>query len=669
MARAGAAVRPPERPAISFGIGVTGHRHAHPLFSENAGQIRDALNEIFDLIDGQISALRRQLDRFAQAPTRLTTLMADGADQAAAELALARGWKLASPLPFGLRLNTAINALPTSSEDALALIDGREAGDPSAQLHARQIEELTAMAAVLDLADQDEKIAQLFVSALDDPQDFAKAQAFAASSAARVAMAGRIVISQSDILVGIWDGVSTASPGGTGHTIEAALATGAPVIWIDPACPDEWCFLQTTEALADLERAKRIDERESILASIVAGVILPDAEYHDVTRAKHGLSALFEAEWNDVSASLTDAYRKIEAVAGGEPRRFRSVKQVYERPDDIAAGSAAGLLDAAHKLPGVDRAQVERIEREALRKFAWADGISARLSDRYRGGMVVNFLLSGLAIVGGILYLPLVDAQHKWPFALFEFLLLLAIVVITWCGVRFRWHGRWFETRRVAEYFRHSPFLLLLGITHAPARSLKGVETSWPEWLVGHSVRGIGLPNATLTSEFLRRYLDLLLEHHVKPQRDYHRAKAKRLKTVHHNLDRLSELLFKLAILSVATYLLLKACAFGGLIDPDLVAQMSKTFTLLGVMFPAFGGAIAGIRFFGDFERFSAISEITYQRLSAIAHRIEQLQAAALPALDYGRVAELALATEDIVVSEIENWQAVFKGKHITVPV
>lgn len=37
--------------------------------------------------------------------------------------------------------------------------------------------------------------------------------------------------------------------------------------------------------------------------------------------------------------------------------------------------------------------------------------------------------------------------------------------------------------------------------------------------------------------------------------------------------------------------------------------------------------------------------------------------------MDYGPVAELAHAADDIVVSEIENWQAVFAGKHITVPV
>ncbi len=37
--------------------------------------------------------------------------------------------------------------------------------------------------------------------------------------------------------------------------------------------------------------------------------------------------------------------------------------------------------------------------------------------------------------------------------------------------------------------------------------------------------------------------------------------------------------------------------------------------------------------------------------------------------LDYGRVASIARAVDEIVVSEIEHWQDVFGGKHISVPV
>lgn len=41
----------------------------------------------------------------------------------------------------------------------------------------------------------------------------------------------------------------------------------------------------------------------------------------------------------------------------------------------------------------------------------------------------------------------------------------------------------------------------------------------------------------------------------------------------------------------------------------------------------------------------------------------------AIAELRFARVADLAHAVDDDVVAEIENWQAVFGGKHITVPV
>ena len=669
MDRDEAQVRPPLRPSIGIGIGVTGHRAAHPAYCANEGKITRTVGEIFDDIDRCTGELKSELGEFRPAPTQLTTLMVDGADQAAAELALERGWKLASPLPFGRSLNIAINALPNGSSDAQALLEGDYPNDRKAIDRARQIEELTARATIFDLADQDERISQLYLAKQGEPHNLAKAQAFAGEGAVRAALAGRIVISQSDILIAVWDGVSTANPGGTGHTVVTALDMGVPVIWIDPAQPARWRFLQTPESLANLGQEISQEGHWSALAKIIEAIYLPDAQLHDPSRARRGLAALYDSHWRDRSAPLTHAYRKIEAIFGGDAHRFRSVTQTYERPDQIGQGSAAGLLEAARNLQGSDHSHIERIEQQALQNFAWADGLSARLSDHYRGGMVINFLLSSIAIVGGVAYLPLVGPEFKWPFALFEFLVLMAIVIITWRGITYRWHGRWFETRRVAEYFRHSPFLLLLGIARAPGRSAKGAETSWPEWMVRHAVRDIGLPNTTITGEYLRGYLDLLLQFHVNPQRDYHQANARRLKAVHHNLDRFSELLFKLAIVSVASYLLLEAGVYWGPIAPEFAANLSKTFTVLGVMFPTFGGAIAGIRFFGDFERFAAISEVTSQQLDAISQRVEILLQAPDNAITYGHVAELALATEDVVVSEIENWQAVFRAKQITVPV
>lgn len=86
-------------------------------------------------------------------------------------------------------------------------------------------------------------------------------------------------------------------------------------------------------------------------------------------------------------------------------------------------------------------------------------------------------------------------------------------------------------------------------------------------------------------------------------------------------------------------------------------------------MLPTFGAAIAGMRYFGDFERFAAISEVTSERLESVIARLRLLASGPPETVDYARVAELTHAIDDIVVDEIESWQAVFAGKHVTVPV
>jgi hypothetical protein len=326
-------------------------------------------------------------------------------------------------------------------------------------------------------------------------------------------------------------------------------------------------------------------------------------------------------------------------------------------------------LNALSHLPCADRKYSAAIETGVLRRFAWADGISTHFSDLYRGSMVASFVASGLAIVAGVAYLPFGSLESKWAFAFVEFLLLASILVVIGVGRRRDWHARWFETRRVAEYFRHSPILLALGVARPPGRWPKGTESSWPEWYARQGLREIGLPRIAVTQAYLRAALGELLDSHVMLQLDYHLAKAHRLTKVHRNLDRLSEVLFILAVISVAIYLALRGGAAAAFIPTSVPHAVSKFLTFLGVLFPTFGGAIAGIRYFGDFERFAAISEVTAEKLSAVHQRALLLLAAPLTAIGYGDVADLAHAADEIVVTEIENWQAVFGGKHITVPV
>jgi hypothetical protein len=525
---------------------------------------------------------------------------------------------------------------------------------------AAELRSAAGKAHLFELAEQDDVIGSLYAEHLEHSDNIDIKQHYQSIISERAAMAARVMIEQSDVVIGVWDGTTRGMIGGTRDTIAAALDLGVPVIWINATQPHYWGILSAPEMLIALPHTVQ-DDREAILRAIIADALCPaPIVWSDV-----GL----KERWRSRSNPLFQAYRRIESLFGDErgDRRL-SLAQTYESPNHIAAGSGAPLLAAAAALPDVDPALVAAIAKTVMRPFAWADGVSTYLSDAYRGGMVTSFFLSAFAIIGGIAYMPFATVDEKWGFALFELCLLTAIVAITFVGRRRHWHARWFETRRVAEYLRHAPFMLLLGVARSSGRWPTGQLTAWPEWYAMHTLGSIGLPRRAITPAYLSGFLAFMRDHHVVPQRDYHRDKSARLKRTQRRLDRLSEWFFVLAVISVAAYLLLAAGVSIGLLTHNVAHDTAKAFTFLGVLFPTFGGAFAGVHYFGDFDRFAAISTVASQKLDIVAARLAVLEGAE-GQLTFGHVADIAHAIDDIVVTEIESWQAVFAAKHITVPV
>ncbi|WP_310475168.1 hypothetical protein [Sandarakinorhabdus sp.] len=641
---------PPPLPVPILCVGVTGHRHNNPAYAANASQIAAVIDELCSAIAA------------AAGPVRLHSLLADGTDQVAAFAALARGWELVSPLPFGQALNLAINAHPASPDDARRLLAGLPALEPATAARVETLNQLAAHARLFELADADAVIAPLYLAMTDAPGDVAAAQRYSSAASRRVALAGRVMIEQSDLVIAVWDGATRDAVGGTGHTLASALATGATVVLIDAHDPHKWRLVDDLEMLDQLPDCSG---REALLAKAIAAAIHPADEDAAV--------ALAASAWRDRTTPLFHGYRRVEALFGGAKRPWRSLQMTHESPQAIEKGSGAAVLAALTGLPGADPAWPRTIGRAVFQRFAWADGISTRFSDQYRGGMVANFMMSGAAVMAGMAYLPTAGPEWKHLFALAEFLLLGSIVLTTALAKRDHWHDRWFETRRAAEYLRHAPFVLALGVTRPPSRWPKsgaaGEAAAWPEYHARHAQREAGLPAAAIGQDWLRAVLDGLLIPHIAGQRDYHRIKAQRLDRVHHKLDRVSIVSFQLAVVAVALWLLLWLGGALGLVPDVLAEKTAKLFTFLGVMFPTIGGAVAGVRYFGDFDRFAAISRVSAEKLDRLHRRAMLLHSAPACSLEYGSVSDLAHAAEEVVVSEIESWQAVFAGKQFTVPV
>ncbi len=559
---------------------------------------------------------------------------------------------------------------PQSLADAEALLTGRAASDPAVEARAAAIRTITARASLFQLADRDDEIAALWRASLADPADRAAARAFEALASDNVALAGRVMIERTDLVIAVWDGKVANLPGGTGHTVAAALAMGAPVLLIDPALPGTWRILGRPEelgqpALADQPDVARLEA--IIRAAVVAEGWSP--------------ALLAKEQWRPRSARSFGLYRRIERVFGGGGNPFGSLRVDYEAPEAIVTGSGAGVIAAGKAMPGGDAQVTRQLAEEVLPLQAWAEGIACRLADAYRSGMIVNFVLAALAVIIGIAYLPTELGDHKWAFALAELLLLGGILVLTAAGSKLGWHRRWFAMRRVAEYLRHAPALLLMGVSrptgrwprsggrsggHSGKGSGKGAE--WPEHFARHALRDVGLPRVAVTCAYLRAGLTGAVLPHVAGQRAYHEAKALRLERVHHRLDKAAETCFALAVVSVVAYLALKGAGAAGMMPKYIASELSPFFTFCGVAFPTLGANLSGIRFFGDFERFGAISRVAAQKLREIETRIELLLSGSQSALTYAAAADLIHALDEAVVEEIASWQAVFGAKHLALP-
>lgn len=635
-------------------LGITGHRASNPSFAAHAPAIAAALATLFARIEGIASALPG-----TRGALRLHSLMVDGTDQVAAELALERGWELVVPLPFGATLNGAINARPETLADAAALLAGEAAGDPAVEARAAVIRSVTTRAQLFELADRDAEVERLWCASLSDPADTAAARAFEALASDNVALAGRVMIERTDLVIAVWDGLIANLPGGTGHTVTATLQMGTPVLVIDPAAPEAWRILTRPEELGHGSAGTPAPDLDLLEAIIRAAVV--------VDGWSPGLLA--QETWRPRSSRMFGLHRRIERVFGGGSGAFSSLRVDYEAPEAIAQGSGAGVVTAAAAMPGGDRQAAAQIAEDVLPMFAWADGIASRLADAYRSGMSVNFVLAALAVIIGIVFLPAGMGDIKWVFAGIELLLLGGILLITTLGSRLGWHRRWFELRRVAEYLRHAPALLLLGVARSTGRWPRGGAGSpWPEHFARHALRDVGLPRVRVTRDYLRAGLTGVALPHVTAQRAYHIAKAHRLETVHHRLDKAAETCFALAVVSVCGYLLLKGAGLAGIAPKHLAADLSPLFTFCGVAFPTLGANLAGIRYFGDFERFAAISRVAAERLGEIEVRINLLLSGADTALTYAAAADLMHALDEAVVEEIASWQAVFGAKHLALP-
>lgn len=178
-------------PPCVLTIGITGHRPNR--LPQDLGEIEAAIARVLDAMvkHGQRQA---KAGGFAggTAALRFASALAQGADSLAAQAAVEAGLELVAFLPFGRDDYRLDFGEPDVRDRYDALLR-----------HAAEVTEL------------------------DGDRDRANAAYEAV---------GLEVLSVSDVLLAVWDGKSSAGPGGTAEIIGRAVESGVPVVWI-PTTP------------------------------------------------------------------------------------------------------------------------------------------------------------------------------------------------------------------------------------------------------------------------------------------------------------------------------------------------------------------------------------------------------------------------------------------------
>jgi hypothetical protein len=636
------------KPNLTIRIALVGHR-----FTEEAGRLesrqnavlREMLGGMFATLMAQAEALRlRHAAVFSAAPPvcRLVSSLASGADLIAQQV-LPNDWQseIILPMPAArFRLDYPEKVSEAEPHDR-ALFDS-------------ELERHTARAntRILTMPDPGEDATAGYVSAT------------------------QMILANCDVLIAVWDGAeqdrddcegkpaAALKPAGTAWTMRESVRRGIPTIWLDLAS-GKARFVAATSEPSRLFAVEEVDCRAGPLGERLEAMLAPPSgadghgHYGDVLARLH--DALNET---GRSGSFSVAYDMMVRLLTGRPPRLRIPFQPVADRSTEWIGYLAGSPQADAPLAG-------SLKTILLPRFGMLDTLAQAYGHRYRSTYVTAFLFSALAVFVGLLSL------FKWPWfsdvnakglaALFELMLIGAIIVMVHLGRRNRSHQRWLDYRALAETLRHIRFLSMVGAAGAASQAGQGANRSaetWQLWYARATIREIGLPSGTLSAEYCWQVLRLVREHDLAAQAEYHNANHNNLHKVHEWLHGIGNGLF----ISTAILLFAYVMVWAGLGIDERVAYYlyaTKPFiTLLSAFLPALGAALAGIRVHGDFEGFALRSEKTANAIESLLADLSLEQTHA----DLAGTTQVLQSCARIMSDDLEAWEALYGRKVLVLP-
>lgn len=666
MTASEAAAHTPPRPEAVLRIGVTGHRSL-PDADAVARVVTAVLERIGDAADAVARAAPSVFALPAEdRPARLVVVssLAEGADRIVADAALAGDHELQAVLPFPAPLYR----------------------DDFAHEYSR-----AAFDTLL------EKAGALFT--LDGTR---------ADAPAAYELAGRVMLANADILIAVWDGEPARGRGGTAEVVGEALASGLPVIVIDPAAPQP--RLRWGDFAADLEALDALDGVVRDLLAPPHSIVERPAPAHGVGHVAHAFEApptlpeyLAETE-QCVYRGVTKTFPWLLSVT--------FVKSRSERDDGpgpyaarIESDWAAYMAACGAPVPNV-RAAIETTLRPA---FAYADFLGSYYALYFRGAYIRGFSLAALAVIVALIAVLLepmfidpilgglrrviaieatADGVASWTkivLVAVELVILLTVIIFVRRSRKLRVHRKWLAYRELAELLRPMRALALIAASGPTPRPLRGAAdiapihddpsgpASFAAWYAHAVRRMLPVPDAVADRDYFNAVIcaagdaqqHAMAVSEIENQIAYNNLTSERMQKLDHRLHVAS---FTCFWLSVAVCVAFLAIAIEGKILhvywlPQVTFYAAKPWaTFFAAALPTVGAALLAIRVQGDFATVARRTRRTAAELAAIRQAL--LSGPRTVAAVSTRLSEAAAA----MAADVEDWQRLSRTRPLQDP-
>jgi hypothetical protein len=310
----------------------------------------------------------------------------------------------------------------------------------------------------------------------------------------------------------------------------------------------------------------------------------------------------------------------------------------------------------------------------------WADELSTHYMRCYRSAFAGTYLLGTVAVVLAVL--ATLEFRDAWPsmlLALIELFVVSRILRIYKKARHGDWHTRAVDYRLLAEMFRHTQFLAVIGAVLPEARLPRhwgdvSQQNHWVYWHYGAVVRDLdfGLargPGAglMLDGDYLKQCRDAFKHHWIGDQATFHGSSWRRYKLLESFLHRAGRACFWVVppacLLHVLTPPVCRMCGVhegghGGAAEFVTFLALWHCFLLMvGAGAPALAGALHAIVKQAEAARLSD----SYERMEAMLDRsVRQLdRMGANPTLQ--QLNSAARLAAELMLGEVEDWQTAFR--------